>query len=84
MIPDLDGTFYDWIPVWSEEKGDLLNIFLDCSELPDYGFKHLRSNNYKYRWIGEDQPRTMDLTELAKAIAMKYGEKIGRHADEVE
>jgi len=72
MNPDLDGSFYDWIPVWSEEEADLLNIFLDSSDLPEYAFRHLRSNNYQFCWIGEDQPRPMDLPELSNAIAMKY------------
>ena len=72
MSPDFDGNFYDWIPVWSEKESDLLNVLLDSHELPDCAFRHLRSNNHEYCWIGEDKPRPMDLSELARAIAMKY------------
>ena len=82
MNPDLDGSFYDWIPVWSEKEADLMNIFLDSRELPDYTFKHLRSNNYKYCWIGEDQPRPMDLPELTVAIALKYEKTLMSPADQ--
>ena len=72
MNPDLDGSFFDWIPVWSEKETDLLNIFLDSHELPGCLFRHLRSNNDKYCWIGVDRPRPMDLPELARAIVIKY------------
>ncbi len=73
--PELDGFSCDWIPVWSEEEADLLNMFLDSRELPEYAFKHLRSDKNGYSWIGNDPPRPMDLQELARATAMKY-EKI--------
>ena len=82
MNPDFDGSFSDWIPVWSEKEADLLNLFLDCRELPDYAFKHLRSNNDKYCWIGDDLPRPMDLTELTHAIALKYEKVILSGSDE--
>lgn len=72
MDPDLDGSFNDWIPVWSEEEADLLNYFLDSRDLPGYPFRHLRSNNHKYCWVGDEKPRPMDLRELANAVAMKY------------
>ncbi len=82
MNPDLDGSFYDWIPVWSEKEADLLNIFLDGRELADCVLKHLRSNNSQYCWIGDHQPRPMDLPELANAVAMKYGKVLMSASDE--
>ena len=76
LNPDFDGSFHDWIPVWSEQEADLMNIFLDATGLPDYHFRHLRSNNHKYFWVGSGQPRPMDLPELAKAIALKYEKEL--------
>ena len=80
--PDLDGSFYDWIPVWSEKEADLLNIFLDGHELPNHPFRHLRSNNGKYCWIGKEQPHPMDLPELSNAVAMKYEKEIMTPSEE--
>ena len=76
MNPELDGSFYDWLPVWSEDEADLLNIFLNAGEFADCAFRHLRSNNHKYCWVGDDQPRPMDLPELSQAIALKYEDKL--------
>ena len=82
MDSDYDGSFRDWLPVWSEEEAELLNIFLDAGEFANCSFRHLRSNNYRYYWVGEDQPRPMDLPELRIAIEMKYGKPLKDNQNE--
>ena len=75
-----DGYFEVILPVWSEEEADLLNAFLDSQSFADHPFRHLRRNNHKYCWFGEDIPRPMDIPELKTAIAMKYKDQLEEDA----
>ncbi len=76
MDSDYDGSFYDWIPVWSEREADLLNLYLDADELANSQTRHLRKNNRQYFWMGDEEPKPKDLDELQKLIDEKYADVI--------
>ena len=72
MDSDYDGHYADWIPVWSEEEADLLNLYLDPKEFAEFPEKHLRKTNNRYCWIKGEIPAKRDLEQLKAAIREKY------------
>ncbi len=76
MSDDVDGYYEDYIPVWSEEEAELLNILLAPMEFENQPIKLLRGNNHKYHWTRGEQPHPMDIEELKRAIAEKYKDKL--------
>jgi len=68
MDSDYDGSFYDWIPVWSDEEADLMNILMDARDLPNVSIRHLRKNNGAYFWMGKGELKAHDLAELRMKV----------------
>ena len=59
-------------PAASEEEADLLNIFMDGKEtgLPD--FRRPYRYDWKYEWLGKEEPRPLDTEKLKEMIRKKY------------
>lgn len=73
MSDSPDGYYSDWLPVASEEEGDLLNILLDVMEFENYPCSHLRENNGSFFWTGGKGPRSNDPEDLKRKIRERYG-----------
>ncbi len=71
MDSDNDGSYTDWLPVFSGEEADGMNLLIDPSDFWDRPVKHLSKTNRTVIWRGDQQPHPMDIDEMQLAVAHK-------------
>ena len=61
-------------PVFSEEEADLVSILMDGGEtgLPD--FRWIYRYDWRYQWMGTEDPRPLDTEALKEMIRKKYAD----------